>query len=149
MKRKTVRYSFIIVVVVIIGVMFFAYREYNRKQKDVADISAAYTLTSEEIILAFSSDEKASNAKYLDKVLAVQGTVKSIDKDDHGFRTVVLGDTTSMSSVRCSMDSSHNEEAAKLQAGNRVIVKGICTGFNADELLGSDVILNRGTIKNN
>jgi hypothetical protein len=43
----------------------------------------------------------------------------------------------------------HNEETENLVSGSKVTVKGVCTGFNADELLGSDVILNRCSIKNN
>jgi predicted lactoylglutathione lyase len=147
MKRKTILYSFIAVVVIIIGVVFFALKEYNRKQKDVADISAAYNMSSNEIITAFTADEKAANIKFLDKVVAINGTIKSNDKDEQGAYTVVLGDSSSMSSVRCSMDSAHNNEAADLKAGSPVTVKGICTGFNADELLGSDVLLKSCTIK--
>jgi hypothetical protein len=41
------------------------------------------------------------------------------------------------------MDSVHNNEAAILQKGTHATMKGICTGFNKDELLGSDVILIR------
>ena len=148
MKRKTILYSFITVIVIIIGISFFAYKEYNRKATDVADLTPAFTLSSNEVISSFTGNEKAANTKYLDKVMAVNGTIKSIDKDDRGSFTVVLGESGSMSSVRCSMDSSHNMEAANLQSGKSITVKGVCTGFNADELVGSDVILNRCTIKN-
>jgi hypothetical protein len=41
------------------------------------------------------------------------------------------------------MDSIHNKEAADVKRGIHIAMKGICTGFNADELLGSDVILVR------
>ena len=63
-----------------------------------------------------------------------------------GFYSVVLGDTASMSSVRCSIDSVHSNEAAAVKKGSIIAVKGICTGFNADELLGSDVILVRSVV---
>ena len=51
-----------------------------------------------------------------------------------------------MSSVRFSMDSLHNEKAATLVKGQTAVLKGICTGYNADEMLGSDLILNRAVI---
>jgi len=107
----------------------------------------AYTISGAEIIKAFSADEKAANSKYLDKVIAINGTVKSVDKDEQSSITVILSDAGSMSSVRCSVDSIHNEQADNLVSGSQVTVKGVCTGFNADELLGSDVILNRCSIK--
>ena len=58
----------------------------------------------------------------------------------------MLGDTASMSSVRCSIDSVHSSEATKVQQGSIIAVKGICSGFNADEMLGSDVILVRSVV---
>jgi len=149
MTRKTIKYSFIVVVLIIAGSVFFAFKEFNRTKKDVADIEAAYTLSSNDIISAFSSDEKAANLKFLDKTIAINGLIKSNDKDEQGMYTIVLGDSASMSSVRCRMDSIHNQEAINLKTGMPITVKGICTGFNADEMLGSDVILNRCTIKIN
>jgi hypothetical protein len=147
MKRKSIRYSFITVILVTAGLIYFAFSEYYRKHKDISEAESAFTLNSDELIKSFSENEKSANLKYLDKVLSVNGNVKSLDKDDQGMFTIVMGDTGSMSSVRCSMDSSHNEEAAHLKTGNKVSVKGICTGYNADELLGSDVILNRCIVK--
>ena len=146
MKRKTTRYSFIIILVILAVTIFFAYKEYNRKHDDITDMSAAYSLTSDEICAAFFSNEKAANEKYLDKVLKVNGTVKSVDTDDRGSNTIVLGNENLKISVRCCLDSSHNAEASGISKGDHLVVKGICTGFNADELLGSDVILNRCTI---
>ena len=52
-----------------------------------------------------------------------------------------------MSSVRFSMDSIHNAQAASLVKGTKAVLKGICTGYNADEMLGSDLILNRAVIE--
>ncbi|MGZ8540112.1 MAG: OB-fold protein, partial [Chitinophagaceae bacterium] len=91
----------------------------------------------------FETEEPASNKKYWDKVILVDGMVKEVSKDDRGLYSVILGDTASMSSVRCSMDSIHNHETAAVKKGDHLAVKGICAGFNADEMLGSDVILVR------
>jgi tRNA_anti-like len=147
MKRKTIQYSFFVILIIIAGSAFFTFKEYNRKRKDIAEEPAAYSLGSAEFIAAFATNEKAANQKYLDKVVVISGTVKSADKDEQGDYTVVLGDAASMSSVRCSMDSTHNNEAAGLLPGAMLKVKGLCTGFNSDELLGSDVILSRCSIQ--
>lgn len=129
---------------------WYAYKEYNRKNPDLAEAKADFTLSSSALVAAFEKDEKAANKTYLQKVISITDMVKAIDKDDKGFYTVVLGDTAAISSVRCSMDSVHNNEAAALKKGDKVAVKGICTGFNADELgLGSDVILYRAVVTKN
>jgi hypothetical protein len=75
--------------------------------------------------------------------------IKSIEAGQ-GAGTIVLGDTTDMSGVRCVLDSSANSMTASLQQGAVITVKGAITGFNKDEtgLLGSDVQLNRCVIAN-
>ena len=141
MKKKRIIIGFI--AVAIIGGAWFGYNEYNRKVKDLADVKAQITIETNNLINAFEKDEKAANAQFLDKIIAVMGNVKTIEKDDRGNYSIVLGDNVSVSSVRCSMDSVHAKDVAAIKEGVEVIVKGACTGFNSDELLGSDVILNR------
>ncbi len=147
MKRKKI-IIWVIGILLIAGAAggFYAYKEYNRKQKDTADLKADFTAPATAILDEYLKDEKAANAKYLGKVLKIDGLVKDLIKDDKGFYSVVLGDTASMSSVRFSMDSVHNAQAASLVKGTKAVLKGICTGYNADEMLGSDLILNRAVI---
>ncbi|MBL7745091.1 MAG: hypothetical protein JNN00_16575 [Chitinophagaceae bacterium] len=142
-KRKRILLILGVLLVAAAGIGGYIYKEYNRTHEDTADIKPDYSVAATDLITEFESNEAGSNKKYWDKVLEASGTVKDIAKDERGFYSVILGDTTSMSSVRCSMDSLHNKEASSLQKGNTVTMKGICTGFNADELLGSDVILVR------
>lgn len=132
----------LILLVAAVGALYI-YKEYNRTHKDTADLKPDYALSATQLIQEFETTEQTSNKKYWDKIIEAAGIVKDISKDDRGFYSVVLGDTSSMSSVRCSMDSVHNEEAAVLKKGSSVSLRGICSGFNADELLGSDVILVR------
>jgi acetyltransferase-like isoleucine patch superfamily enzyme len=145
MKNKKIVYRLIaIVIFLIIGVGLYAYREYNRKNVDLADSKAAFTLTEMQLINDFSQDQEASNKKYLGKILELSGNIKKIDTDANGYHTVILGNAANMNSVRCSVDSAFNKEAHNLTVGSSVVIKGICTGYNADDLgLGSDVILNR------
>jgi hypothetical protein len=97
-----------------------------------------------QLISDFTKDQNESNKKYLGKVLELSGNIKKIDTDANGYHTIVLGNAENMNSVRCSIDSSFNKEAHSLAVGASVVIKGICTGFNSDDLgLGSDVILNR------
>ncbi|MBL7739000.1 MAG: hypothetical protein JNK14_07265 [Chitinophagaceae bacterium] len=142
-KRKKILLILGVLLIVAASVGLYIYKEYNRTHKDTADIKPDHSVIATDLIKDFETDEQGSNKKYWDKVLEIDGTVKDITRDERGFYSVTLGDTASMSSVRCSMDSIHNNEVAALQKGNAATMKGICTGFNADELLGSDVILVR------
>lgn len=146
MKKKRIIFS--VLLVALLGGAWFGYGEYSRKVRNLRNVNAQIHLQPQEIINAFEKNEIAANAQYLDKIIAVKGSVKSIEKNDLGHYTLVLGEAASMSSVRCSMDSLYVNELAGLKEGIAITVKGSCTGFNRDELLGSDVILNRCVLEN-
>ena len=122
---------------------WYGYKEYTRKVSDLSKVKADMSLHALELISAFEKNEDLSNANYLDKIIEVGGNVKEIERNDNGHFTVVLGEELQLSSVRCSMDSTYQERLGQLRKGSSVTIKGACTGFNTDELLGSDVILNR------
>lgn len=145
-RKKVVRYIVLPLLVIIAGLAFYIYKEYNRTHKDTSKLKPDYEISASSLLTEFGSNETSSNKKYWDKVLRVEGSVKEVLQDDKGFYSIVLGDTASLSSVRCSVDSSHGAEAVSLQKGSVIAVKGICTGYNADELLGSDVILVRTVV---
>jgi hypothetical protein len=148
MSRK--RSIWLIVFIVVAGAVIYGYREYNRTNKDMKDARPDHSLPAYNLVDDFESNEAEATKKYNGKVVEVNGPVKSVEKDEKGYYTVILGDTSSMSSVRCSMDTVHQDHAARLANGSSVIVRGTCTGFNKDDLgLGSDVILNRCVIISN
>jgi tRNA_anti-like len=146
MKKK--RIIFIVLIVALLGGAWFGYGEYSRKVRNLRNVNAQLHLQPQEIINAFEKNEIAANAKYLDKIIAVKGSVKSIETNDLGHYTIVLGEAASLSSVRCSMDSLYVKELTGIKEDAVITVKGFCTGFSHDELLGSDVILNRCVLEN-
>jgi hypothetical protein len=145
MKKRTIILS--VIGFALVGGGWYAYSEFTRKVKDLSKVQADLQLSSTTLISAFEANEQKANADYLDKVIAVNGPVRSVEKNDQGHYTVILGLDGELSSVRCSMDSVHQADVASLSEGSVVTMKGACTGFNADELLGSDVILNRAVLQ--
>lgn len=144
MSRKKI--IIIAVLVALVGGGWYGYSEYTRGVKDLSYVEADVQINHDQLIQAFTSNEQQANSLYLDKIISVKGKLKNMEKDESGHYTLILGEEGSMSSVRCSMDSTHQQAADELQINAEVIIKGACTGFNADELLGSDVILNRCVI---
>ncbi|MBI5856423.1 MAG: hypothetical protein HZB42_02135 [Sphingobacteriales bacterium] len=145
-RKKIIRYILVSLFVIVAAAALYIYKEYNRRHKDTASLKPDYSTEAASFIKEFENNEKAANKKFLDKVIRVEGVVKEVVKDEKGFYTLALGDTASMSSVRCNIDSMHTKEAVAVMKGNKVAIKGICSGFNADELLGSDVILVRSVL---
>ena len=141
--------SLLVLIVLLAGVGIYGWRAYNRKVTPIKNESPAFTVSSEEIIRQFETGDSAITTKYAGKLVLVTGITKQVDKDEKGFYTVVLGDTSSMSSVRCAMDSLFAADVNMLQKGQATSIKGMFTGFQKDEtgLLGSDIILNRCVIE--
>jgi hypothetical protein len=144
--KKILGYSVLVFVVIAAAGAYYIYSEYNRRLKDTSLLKAAYSLPAEQLVKEFENNDTLAGQKYMDRVLEVKGLVKELVKDEQGYFTIVLGDTNSYSAVRCSMDTLHHAEATVLQKGMDATMKGICSGFNKDELLGSDVILVRSVV---
>lgn len=122
----------IVVLLVLAGGGYYAYSEYNRGHKDLATAKADVGLTDVNLIKAFVDNEAEANKQYLDKVIKIEGTVKSVEKDAQGLYTVYLGAAGSMNSVSCQMAKAHNEEVASLKAGDKAVFQGKCAGFLDD-----------------
>lgn len=126
----------------------YVYREYNRRNPSVTEMTADVSIQAGALVAAFAEDSAAANASYLGKVIELTGFVKSVDKDASGEYTLSLGEPESLSSVRCSMTADTTHLSSQKIAGTTVVLKGICTGFMPDDMgLGADVILNRSVIE--
>ena len=132
----------ILAVIVLLAIAWYGYKAYTGKVKSLTEVEATSKLSATDLIHAFVQDSASANKEYLGKVVEVTGYVKAVEKDQ-ASATLVLGEKDAMSSVRCSMDTTENAKVAGVQEGSTITVKGACTGFMSEELLGSDVILNR------
>lgn len=145
MSRKKV--ILFIILIAVAGGTWYGYREFSRTNKDLLSVKPDFVVPATGLIKEYETSDTAANSKYNGKVVEVTGIVKNVEKDEKGYYTIVLGDTTSLSSVRCSLDTTHHQDAAELKHGSSATIRGACTGFNNDDMgLGSDVILNRGAI---
>lgn len=131
----------IIVVVVLVG-LWFAFKAYTRTNEDLENKSPDFTVQSSALINEFAKDTATANAKYIDKIIEVSGNIKMIDANGNPV-VIALGSQGEMSSVLCSMDSTHAEKYHGLKEGDLVTLKGICTGGVTEEIFGTDVKLNR------
>ena len=133
----------IAILLVILASAIYIYKEFNRTSTNVANESSAYTVTANELIQEFTRNNSLATQKYVGKIISVNGFVKDMSKDERGFYSISLGDTAGMSSIRCSIDSIYSGTALSVRPGMNVNIKGNCTGYNEDELLGLDILLNR------
>lgn len=139
----------IAVLLIVAAATIYIYKEYNRTNTNIANEASAFSVDATALIKAFTDNDSIASRKFVGKIITVTGLVKNLNKDERGYYTIILGDTTFLSSVRCSVDSMYTNLAASVKPGTRIKVKGNCTGYQEDELLGFDVILNRCLIEIN
>jgi hypothetical protein len=128
---------------IIFTIAIYGLREYYRTHLPMSKMKVEVRITSTELLQAFSADDSMANKRFLGKVLLVEGPLKTIDLPN---KLISLGEGDSMSSIQCSLENSSVPDAKRLKKGDVIAVKGNCTGYNTDELLGTDVILNRAIV---
>lgn len=116
----------------------YIYSEWTRTPEALGDTRADEAVTAQALLQEFASDTASASSKYVDKVLRVSGTVKSVDTSG----VISLGVPDDISSIQCSMDSRTTVNYEGIQPGSKVTIKGVCNGYQADELLGTDVKMN-------
>jgi len=144
---KKSRVILIVSLILLTGILY-VYKEYNRGNKVLSEVEPAIKLSAHDMSASYAESDSLSNLKFLGKVVEIEGIIKNIEMPDSNISVIVLSGNSEMSSVRCTMDSSFQNKSISIDIGSPATIKGICTGYNADELLGSDVLMNRCVVVN-
>jgi hypothetical protein len=136
-KRKIV---LLLIVLAAGAIGWYGFKEYIRTNKDLSNVNADIKISAVDLITEYEKNDSLANTKYIGRIIETNGNVKAIEKDDRGYYTIVLADTGTMSSVRCSIDTAHQNDAANIALGSSIVVRGKNNGYN--KLVGSDVYLN-------
>lgn len=136
----------VIIILFLLGIIagilgyFFVY---NKPHKDYEKAKPDFILTAADLYKTFTDDqEKAANI-YNGMVLQITGELGS--KEDLGemvVLTFIFDDGLfGPEGVRCTMLPQFHKSSLSLEAGDAVVIKGLCTGFT-----GADVILDKCSI---
>lgn len=118
---------------------FYISREISRKPANAGDKEADFTLTAEQLQKDFENEEAASK-KYMDKVIQVSGTISDIATNEK--RTDISLETPDpMTAITIQVLPEEKEKATKYKTGDKISLKGICTGKLTDIELNKGVIL--------
>lgn len=97
-----------------------------RKQQPDVTVEAA------ELYRQFVTDEAAANEQYLNKIIAVSGTVASVAKNSRGNISVILQTDDPARGVKCRLDFRSHHPRIEFRKGENVTFKGVCTGYVGD-----------------
>ena len=103
---------------------------FNKPLESVSSMKVNYSINASDLLVAFEEDETTANSKYLDKVLEVNGIVDKLERSEDKT-TVYLDAGNPMSNIIFQLEKSE----ANLREGDKVTLKGICTGYLMDVVL--------------
>jgi tRNA_anti-like len=110
----------------------YAYYLWNKPHKDMNRASADLTIGAAELMKNYS------DSLYLNKTIQVTGIIKEVVNENENISIKLeTGDSTAF--VSCDLDKFSNQKTKEYQVGERVTMKGICTGQLIDLVIDSCV----------
>lgn len=121
------KYKKVIIVLAILAVLgYFTlpmikdYMVNNLGKRDIQSEEAAFTLKTKDIVAEFTTNEAAANKKYLEKPVALSGSITSVNAKEVIIDEVAI----------CNFTTAD----ATLKVGQTITVKGRVVGY--DDLFG-------------
>ncbi|MBK9337960.1 MAG: hypothetical protein IPM98_16010 [Lewinellaceae bacterium] len=112
---------------------------YNKKVPSMAGQASEVAIDAARLFQEFEADENAANARYVGKIVAVQGTVRESAILDDGTPKVIL-ETGNDFGVSCEFDPNTRHARTAFQPGEKLTLKGECAGLNLDVQLARCVV---------
>lgn len=129
----------IVIGIILIGLAacVVIYTMYNKPHRDPSS-EKSIPVSSIELFRSFEENEAQANQLYLDKVLEISGKITEITANQDLMPIIVLETENMVFGIRCTM--THSE--AKVQVGESVTIKGICTGYLSDVIITNAILVN-------
>jgi hypothetical protein len=102
-------------------------------------VKADHTIAADELIREFLANDTAANKKYLEKVVVVNGKTSAVEVQADSTSTIRFEDST-RSYVIFSLEKTQVEQVKKIQPGDAVSLKGVCSGSIFSDILGTTSI---------
>jgi hypothetical protein len=118
------------------GVYYYVFVYSSQHHRQVQS-EIGIVITSDSLVAKYQADEKLANSLYLNKAVVVTGVILSIDKNQEGKTTLVIGRSDSFSNVSVTMIST---APITQKVGESITIKGLCTGALSDVVITDGVV---------
>ena len=111
------------------------------------NVKADYTVNSADLIKEFLANDTATNRKYLDKTMVVNGNTSAVEILADSTSTIRFADSTGSYAI-FSLEKSELPRVKNIKTGDPVSLKGVCSGSIFSEILGTTSISFKRAILN-
>ena len=119
------------------GIMIYLY---NKPHRNVI-AETGIPISATELYAKFTSNEGQANQAYLNKVLQVSGQVLAIKSNATAGKVVILNTGDPLFGVACTLNLQETT-VHPVQPGEKITVRGICTGYLSDVVLTNSYLVN-------
>ena len=121
---KKALFAFLLVVLLAGGAFWYIM---NETFDDTAATQSAFTVSAQDLINAYQTNDSTANASYREQIITVQGRVTEVEAADTTVN-IKFTDPVTGSYLIFDFQSQHVADAKVLQAGDSVAIKGSCSG---------------------
>ena len=97
----------------------------------------AILFRADDLAKEYNKDEKAADAKYLNKVIEVTGMVSEVDNNQDGGIMAILQTTDPSVGIQCTM----REKKVVITKGQEITIRGFCSGNGITGISLTDCII--------
>ena len=134
--------ALVIIIIVLTGAMAYGLYLWNKPAKSAASEEVFATTDAASIYQEFYNNPEESAKKYLNKNLQINGVVESFSQDSTGSKCVMATGSMDMGVVSVTF----LENNSTLQIGQSIVIRGLCAGYLADDLMGGNLQLNQAVL---
>ncbi len=109
------------------------------KFKDTSTELPAFTVDAVILIKEFKKNDSLANVKYSEKIIAVSGVVTTIEKADSSVN-LKISSPDADGYIIFAFQQQHIAEAKLIKEGDKVIIKGSCSGGAYSSILETEFI---------
>lgn len=141
-KTKKFRIAAVFFLVAVVVGVTFGFYQFYKVAPDLTKVKPSFVLTSSELYSAFETDEKSANTEYIGKVLEVSGKVAQVEFGSiDSSLNIVLREDDQFSGVICTFSRNMRQSAASVNIGDKVSIRGECSGMLLDVLLNNCALM--------
>ncbi len=124
-----------IALILIVAALAFGLYAYFKESTDYSNKEPDTSISLSELLQKVDTDTSALNKMRNQLVLINEANVQTIQADSN-MSVLVLGTSTSSSTVVAQIDPRHNDEVKNIKQGQTISIKGIFSDYTLDTDLG-------------